>query len=440
MSVGDAGFMFNFGAKEAAIESPSPPSLKEESSSNVENHPFQFFSEVASLLKLTCSTTNNNEGSSNIWELNYPNHDFIEIPLLNISSDNSSGPSITGQTPHHMPSVVGGHYTSTPLSITSLYHRKAPRVDGLERVDMRATTDCQAVSDQGDHQGVTLDHSPIRSDRMDIIHGRYLGGLKVWSCAPDVARYVSPYGKGRDCLLQQLYGTRGNTPNSRVVVELGCGHALPIIAAMQTFISSSDAALKSSSSPLIVPEVTFYAHDYNWEVIEECVMPNILRNIPRHILGEIMRTTSVGTRGNTMVGIDSSVKATGGFGIFMGSGEWDRLILPSEYADVVLGADVTYDLAATTKFLTALSRILRPPPSVVYSNSNSVQGSCDTPCLPIAGGIAIVGTKEYYFGTNGGLQQMYEVIGQLSLPLRIEEIERYGACSMTRVLVVIKRV
>jgi len=103
---------------------------------------------------------------------------------------------------------------------------------------------CTLLKDSG-YKG---DLSPaLGSEHSDLVPGTYEGGLKVWECSEDLARflYTSPL---------ELAGMK--------VLDLGCGAALPGL-----YCFSKGA------------EVWF--NDYNEEVLKHITMPNTLLNVPK---------------------------------------------------------------------------------------------------------------------------------------------------------------
>ncbi|CUG94068.1 methyltransferase, putative [Bodo saltans] len=176
-------------------------------------------------------------------------------------------------------------------------------------------------------------------DSRDIVPGKYYGGLKVWSCAPDLATYVHSH-------LELVAGKR--------VVEVGCGQAVPLIA----------AALSGA--------IAVTGHDYNQEVIDICTLPNL--------------AASLALRPDVQCSIQT------------GYGDWETSFLEGGAGafDVIIGSDVTFDPTACTKLAALLARLLPHD------------------------GIALIATKQYYFGTNGGLGEFEEAVqksanGQLTV-------------------------
>jgi len=160
----------------------------------------------------------------------------------------------------------------------------------------------------------------------DRIPGQYEGGFKVWSCSWDLASWL--YEDSSLCA-------------GKVVLEIGCGHAVPSIV--------------SGARSLIL-------QDFNTEVLTEAVIPNLLANFE----SGRMRPESV-----TLLSCD-----------------WSQLV---EYLrsnnnvtpEVVLGTDVTFTVAACRDVAAVLSTIFT-------TNAKAV---------------AFIATKKYYFGTGGGVQE-----------------------------------
>jgi len=202
---------------------------------------------------------------------------------------------------------------------------------------------------------------------MDVVPGKYFGGLKVWSCAVDLALAVHRAGSsanvpatlpasGATPYLELLVALKQSMSGAGAkVMELGCGHGLPGMAALAC------GAL----------DVSF--HDYNYEVVEACLLRNLCATF-----SDNLRKVAISRRKH-LVSYDSRAV------VRAGSGDWGSLA-PAEpdtaepiLFDVILGADVTFDDASTDSFVACVARLLRP------------------------GGAAFIGTKRYYFGTGGGV-------------------------------------
>ena len=320
-----------------------------------------------------------------------------------------------------LPFVRGGAAPAAAAAgSVSIFHRQAPRVDALEL-------------EEGSGAGVAAVSGGVvnANDRRDIVQGAYYGGLKVWSCAPDVAEAVifgvaaeEEDGKGgakRDWFgdeVRAVVGQRGqeasSSPSGRpavVIAELGCGQSLPTLAAIRRLRTDVDP---NSNGGMATAEYLLFLHDYNKEVISEVSVPNAAYALAK--------------ANAAAVGASSPPPPPVTFAT--GHGDWANVapqsfyhpqLNPSGHVDIIIAADVTFDMAATEKFLCAAARNLRPPTS-----------------LP--GGFAIVGTKDYYFGTNGGLEEMKEVIRRRRLPLELNVLGRRGVGTMVRVLVTLRRV
>ncbi|KAM3575092.1 hypothetical protein VYU27_003006 [Nannochloropsis oceanica] len=165
-------------------------------------------------------------------------------------------------------------------------------------------------------------------DGVDLVPGVYEGGLKVWESSVDLVRYLQQHN------LVQLHHR---------VLELGCGHGLPGIHALQQGAAS----------------VTFL--DLNEEVLREVTGPNICLNVD---------STDDLSKRVTLV-----------------SGDWEAASevlnqhVPAAF-DVIVSAETFYTSLVTEKLLNTIHRHLaRQPP----------------------GAVAIVAGKRYYFGTGGSV-------------------------------------
>jgi len=104
---------------------------------------------------------------------------------------------------------------------------------------------CTLLKDAG-YKG---DLSPaLGTEDSDLVPATYEGGLKVWECSEDLARFL------HTCPLE-MEGLK--------VLDLGCGAALP---GLYCFAKGA--------------EVWF--NDYNEEVLKHITMPNTLLNVPKN--------------------------------------------------------------------------------------------------------------------------------------------------------------
>jgi hypothetical protein len=220
------------------------------------------------------------------------------------------------------------------------------------------------------HGGIQYDVEGAEGDEAadptlrDIVPGQYLGGLKVWSCAVDLAKAV--FAAGRPAVpsvapsfatpLMTLYVAIRNAMqgDAAKILELGCGHGLPGMAALACGAN----------------DVSF--HDFNHEVLEHCLLPGICATF-----GSSLKRVAIARGGNSVTFSNTAV-------VRAGSGEWQGFA-PADpdtaepmLFDCILGADVTYDEQATAAVVATIARLLKP------------------------GGTAFIGTKVYYFGTGGG--------------------------------------
>lgn len=203
---------------------------------------------------------------------------------------------------------------------------------------------------------------------LDIVPGKYYGGLKVWSCAPDLARYLVSHAREIRPLLEK-----------GVVAEVGCGQALPGLA-----------ALCLGASHLLL-------QDYNVEVLDACAAPNVAATVKANA-----------STGPVSMGA-AAVKLIHGDWVDL---EWSEA--GAAGCDVILGSDVTFDKEACDKLALLLHRWLTPKT-----------------------GIALLGSKEYYFGTNGGRVELMDSLAPYHLEVETLEHVKDGG-SMDRVILKVK--
>lgn len=181
-------------------------------------------------------------------------------------------------------------------------------------------------------------------DGVDLVPGVYEGGLKVWESSVDLVRYL------RDHNVVQ--------PHHRVL-ELGCGHGLPGIHALQQGAAS----------------VTF--SDLNEEVLREVTGPNICLNIAH--------TAKLPSR------------------VALVSGDWEGASevlnrhAPAAF-DVIVSAETFYTPLVTEKLLRTIHRHL---------------------AQQLPGALAIVAGKRYYFGTGGSVVELMSRACALGFQARV---------------------
>lgn len=179
---------------------------------------------------------------------------------------------------------------------------------------------------------------------VDLVPGVYEGGLKVWESSVDLVRHLRQHSAMR--------------PHHRVL-ELGCGHGLPGIYALQQGAAS----------------VTF--SDLNEEVLREVTGPNIVLN--------------------------SENTATLSARVVLVSGDWEaasqvlNLHAPAVY-DVIVSAETFYTPLVTEKLLRTIHLHLAQQPP---------------------GALAIVAGKRYYFGTGGSMVDLMARASALGFQARV---------------------
>eukprot|EP00644_Phytophthora_capsici_P001352 jgi/Phyca11/104914/e_gw1.10.63.1 len=195
------------------------------------------------------------------------------------------------------------------------------------------TTDASFLARTGDISSILT--------TSDVETGVYEGGFKLWECAVDLVKFVE----------DQLCQGKALMPAS--VLELGCGHGLPGIHAMQRGAQ----------------RVVF--SDYNKEVLELTTCPNVLRNV---------KDEEMYSKAEFYAGAWSSMSQ------YMK--EVELLSEEQMQFDLILTAETIYTEAVAVELYQAIKRHLRCSP-----NSR-----------------ALVAAKKYYFGTNGSVQHFVGMV------------------------------
>ncbi|KAF4322043.1 hypothetical protein BBO99_00001921 [Phytophthora kernoviae] len=180
-------------------------------------------------------------------------------------------------------------------------------------------------------------------DLEDVQTGVYEGGFKLWECAVDLVKFVETQ------LRQQ--------PNAKMpaaVLELGCGHGLPGIHALQRGAE----------------RVVFM--DYNKEVLELTTCPNVLYNV----------------HGDEKLYAKASFYAGAWTSVTQYMEEVEQQPPEQMQFDLILTAETIYTEPVAIELYQTIKRHLRRAP-----NSR-----------------ALVAAKKYYFGTNGSVQHFVSLV------------------------------
>ena len=287
--------------------------------------------------------------------------------------------------------------------------RAAPGVSG--GLDARAReTDCDL---RLLHRKSVTNPALQGDDRRDIVPRVYLGGFKLWSCSSLLASVLTDlYCSGARSTSSGDANSRATTntraaaaayvyellsqrtvSGSRRVLEFGCGHGLPGMAALLLSERSSmrSSPGESSDANRGIPSmddgsaITVTFHDYNAEVLQQCVLPNVC-------------ATGCAMDGWNKDRDDVSAAARRlAKRAFAAWGDW-RAFVPNAYPGrgdgcsacyhLALGSDVTYDDEACDGAVAFLDRVVLP------------------------GGMALIATKHFYFGTGGGAQRLTSALQQ----------------------------
>ncbi|PWW79268.1 hypothetical protein C7212DRAFT_288447 [Tuber magnatum] len=208
----------------------------------------------------------------------------------------------------------------------------------------------------------------------DIRTSLYEGGLKSWECSVDLARHLA-----------SLYGQAG--PESKKVLELGCGTSLPSLFLFQATLSATQ-----TSKP---PFTHFTLADYNLEVLRLVTLPNILLSWamldhlssssgPWEPEGDLDVTESLtaaflsdlSRRG---IALDF---VSGGWGV-----EMTELLKPASPYDLALGSETIYSPSTTPLFADVLLEALK-----------GGEGS------------GLVAAKQIYFGVGGSVTDFVNLV------------------------------
>ena len=182
----------------------------------------------------------------------------------------------------------------------------------------------------------------------DLLPGIYEGGYKVWECSVDVARIIHED-------VGQILAFEPAT-----VLELGCGAALPALAALSKYNRSVTEAVLT---------------DFNRDVLEAVTWPNVVLNL----------------------GPDPAAQQR----VRCIAGDWleASAALRGRTFDLVLSAETLYNDDCCHKVFKMLEEHLDP-----------------------ARGVALIASKRYYFGVGGGTFDFIKLVEAPDSTLVVERV------------------
>jgi hypothetical protein len=207
---------------------------------------------------------------------------------------------------------------------------------------------------------------------VDRVPGVYEGGAALWEGSVDLVRFLHAILHDHDesnhsalvnqilrpALLRLVQGT--NDSCSSVVLELGCGHALPIIYLLRQSLlhHQQNKARNDSRLP------TFVCTDYNHQVLRSVTLPNLVLNTmdlaPSHVSDHVR----------------------------LGAGDWRGLSRQGLFHDTITASTVDCILASETLYTPEAAQATAEMVALYLRDST---------------GIALIATKRYYFGVGGGV-------------------------------------
>ncbi|KAL1917458.1 uncharacterized protein VTP21DRAFT_3851 [Calcarisporiella thermophila] len=191
------------------------------------------------------------------------------------------------------------------------------------------------------------------ADNCDLVKGVYEGGFKTWECSLDLASYIS----------QNLTNTE---LEHKSILELGCGSALPGIAAL-----------------LVSPTARVDFQDYNDQVLSLLTFPNI-------VLNTVAREHVTENNGAIELQVDQQY-IPGRVRLF--AGDWGSLLNTLDLSeetkyDLILTSETIYSEESIPKLYSVIKSALKPS------------------------GVVLVAAKNIYFGVGGGILAFKALVQQ----------------------------
>ncbi|KAI9141577.1 S-adenosyl-L-methionine-dependent methyltransferase [Paraphysoderma sedebokerense] len=220
-------------------------------------------------------------------------------------------------------------------------------------VKFEIVTTYDEIAEAGELDGVNQIELPTSqkvmvdaiAEKTDLIPGKY-EGLKTWECSIDLVHY----------LMRQPQ----EFIQSRRVLELGCGSALPSLYCLTQLASHVDLA------------------DYNSEVLQLVTIPNVLLNTVYPPSSD-----EIDQAGYFEKEVILSKVAEAKCRFFYG--DWETLPHNLKY-DLILTSETIYHSHSQPKLYNVIKKLLKP------------------------GGIALIATKTLYFGVGGGIRDFESLI------------------------------
>ncbi|KAF9492580.1 hypothetical protein BDN71DRAFT_1451286 [Pleurotus eryngii] len=225
----------------------------------------------------------------------------------------------------------------------------------------------------------------------DLVPGVYEGGLKTWECALDLVDY--------------LESSKIRSPMGKVILELGCGTAIPSIYLLDRLFSLP----KSTGLPM----THIHLQDYNAAVLQLVTLPNILLNWYMSPASAYFRE-SISTCEVSFPLVDSTAPGElpitpelvtafrdsllmFNISLRFFSGSWETfdidesLSLPRDRGDAA-NRDRTYDVVLTSETIYRVESL-----SALIELMQKAVGQHEYQCL--------VAAKVLYFGVGGGVSE-----------------------------------
>lgn len=244
----------------------------------------------------------------------------------------------------------------------------------LELVDS-----CKVILDQNDEL------SRI-NETHDVVPGKYEGGLKVWELSIDLAKFIYNSLNFTEKNLQNLgfansvikdlkeigdffqYFLKEEENKELRILELGCGHALPVL----TILKMIDKLLESDKLSIHI-----YLQDFNEQITRDISLENIKNLVDKSVLLKKLKLE-----------------------IKFVHGDWQTIYLkkslPNSYFDLILTSETIYNSANYKHLLNLFQFCLRNNDELIKLSENTQKNSR-------ARSMVLLSAKTYYFGCGGNI-------------------------------------
>lgn len=197
----------------------------------------------------------------------------------------------------------------------------------------------------------------------DVLKGKYEGGLKIWECSIDLARYLF-----NSLSLETIQ----NNNDELTFIELGCGHALPSLSLLKAIHQSSK-----------FKTINVYLQDYNRDCLESVTYINLKHFLLKHEFKDVKLNVK----------------------FVYGSWKYLNKILPNFKFDLILTSETIYNRFYYKDLLDLCKYLLKTNKNENNNEDEIKHKKFKYDEERISSSFILLAAKTYYFGCGGNLYE-----------------------------------